>query len=179
MPVYHSMIWSKYFAWQKLNTKIYINIQILPHHAPTKPPNKQSSNRSTPNKAHGNRKHHCRHRHLFKHIKSTTMPHLINGSKAWSYIPINPETIGQLYTDIANKYGPQAILKPAPGKQYQKLKHPISGMDMAAFRELPSQITAISPPRLFQTKAWSYQGRFYMDCEVFWQFHNTTTILPQ
>lgn len=107
------------------------------------------------------------------------MPHLINGTKAWSSIPFNPETIGQLYADIANKYGPQAILKPAAGRQYQKLKHPISGMDMAAFRELPSQITAISPPRLFQTKAWSYQGRFFMDCEVFWQFHYATIIKNQ
>lgn len=81
-----------------------------------------------------------------------------------------PEVLSSIFKEIENEHGSHALLKPLPGNEYRKRYYPLSDIDRPSFRRLPELITVISPPRLFLSNAYKYHGRFYMECEHYWQF---------
>ena len=84
--------------------------------------------------------------------------------------PWSPPTLGKIYNDVVGKHGSHALHKPVPGHKYRKMFKPLTDIDRPYFRLLPSDITILSPSRLYRSTGWKYNGRVYLDCECAWEF---------
>jgi len=97
--------------------------------------------------------------------------HTIYGTKcATSSFPLQVKTLGEVYQKLTNQYGAVQLSKPVPGETYRKMYNSLNEMDGPAFRNLPSDITVLSPARLYRSKAWRYNGNHHMDAQVDWEF---------
>lgn len=97
----------------------------------------------------------------------------VYGSKCanWSDVDIVPETLGSIYRELRIQLDDDTKpFKPKPGDQYRKAYKPLTRVDMKAFREMPSDITIVSPPRLLRSRAWKYHGQFFLECDCNWEF---------
>lgn len=106
-----------------------------------------------------------------KPINSTKCNFPIHGTKcATSSFPITPQTLGEVYRELTEQYGAVQLRKPVPGDTYRKMYKSLNEMDGPAFRNLPSDITIVSPSRLYRSSAWRYNGNFHMSAECLWEF---------
>lgn len=95
----------------------------------------------------------------------------IHGTKCASATwPMDVPTLGEVYRELIENYGEVQLRKPVPGDTYRKMHKPLNEMDGPAFRNLPSEITVLSPARLYRSKAWRYNGRFNMSAHTEWEF---------
>ncbi len=81
------------------------------------------------------------------------------------------ETINEVYLDIINTVGEVHLIKPKPGDTYRKRYKPLSHIDRDYFKNLPADIEAISPPRLYESKSGRYRGRIWKEYHTHWHFH--------
>jgi hypothetical protein len=88
----------------------------------------------------------------------------------WSDVNIVPQNIATIYGHIERNFGLNELKKPRPGDIYIKKKKPLNNIDLPVFKSMPNEITITSPPRLYRSHAYKYQGRFYTEAEEFWQF---------
>lgn len=82
-----------------------------------------------------------------------------------------PPVLSNIWKQIVNDYGSESLNKPIPGMRYVKKKKAITSIDQPFFRRLPAEIQVLSPPRLFRSNGYKYNGRVYLECELYWEFN--------